>query len=328
MTNLPDIAAAIRRSKSILICGHIMPDGDCLGSILALGLSLEAMGKKVVMAGPDPIPALYEFLPGAGRFQTGAPPDIDYDTFIILDCSVPERLGRGYQELLTQQKVIINIDHHAGSGIKGTYSYIDTGAAAVGEIILDLLKFMQINISFEAAINLYTAIATDTGSFQYDNVTPGTHRRAAELLELGVPGFQINVALHEEKPKAALILLREALHTLTMSPCGKVCWMMVTIEMLKKTGAVDEHTEGLINYCRSIKGVEVGLLFREVLEGTYRVSLRSKNIDVNKLAAQFGGGGHTKAAGCVLKGDLKEIQDRVTREVVLATSGRAWGSTS
>jgi phosphoesterase RecJ-like protein len=321
MTNLSDIAAVIRRSENLLICGHIIPDGDCLGSVLALGLSLEAMGKKVVMAGPDPIPAIYEFLPGIDRFQTGPPPDGAYDTFIALDCSVPGRLGKGYQDLLAKQPVIFNIDHHTGNCILGTYSCINTDASAVGEIIFDLLKIMQVDISREIAINLYTAIVTDTGSFQYDNVTPGTHRRAAELLELGVPGFQINVALHEEKPKAALVLLKEALNTLTMSHCGKVCWMTVTLEMLKKAGAADEHTEGLINYCRSIKGVEVGLLFREVLEGTYKVSLRSKNIDVNKLASQFGGGGHTKAAGCVLRGVLQEIQDTVTKEVVLATGG-------
>jgi len=324
MNNLPDIAAAIRRSKSLLICGHIMPDGDCLGSVLALGLSLEAIGKKVVMAGPDPIPAIYEFLPGVARFQTGVPPAGIYDTFIVLDCSVPERLGRDYQELLAQNMVMINIDHHAGPGISGTYSYVDTTAAAVGEIIFDLLKSMQISISGETAINLYTAIVTDTGSFQYDNSTPGTHRRVAELLELGVPGSQINIALNEEKPKAALVLLREALHTLTMSPCGKVCWMTVTQEMIKITGAMEEHTEGLVNYCRSVRGVEVGLLFREISEGTYKVSLRSKNIaDVNKLAAQFGGGGHPRAAGCLLKGALQEIQDKVTRATVLATGGTA-----
>lgn len=320
MTNLTDIADAIRRSKSLLICGHIMPDGDCLGSVLALGLSLEATGKKVVMAGPDPIPAIYEFLPGADRFQAGPPPDGAYDTFIALDCSVPGRLGKDYQEFLARKIVSINIDHHAGPGIMGTYCYIDTTAAAVGEIIFDLLKSMQVNISSEVVINLYTAIVTDTGSFQYDNVTPGTHRRVAELLELGVPGAKINVALHEEKPKAALVLLREALHTLTTTPCGKVCSMTVTRKMLKSTGAVDEHTEGLVSYCRSLKGVEVGLLFREILDGTYKVSLRSKHIvDVNKLAAQFGGGGHPRAAGCVLMGELREIQDKVTRAAVLAT---------
>jgi phosphoesterase RecJ-like protein len=148
------------------------------------------------------------------------------------------------------------------------------------------------------------------------------HRRIAELLEIGVPGFQINVLLHEENPKASLILLRDALQTLTITPSGKVCSMTVTLKMLKKTGALDEHTEGLVNYCRAIRGVEVGLLFREILEGTYKISFRSKNIvDVNKLAAKFGGGGHAKAAGCVLKGDLQEIQAEVIREVVLAAGG-------
>lgn len=323
INSLTVIADAIRRSENTMICGHIMPDGDSLGSVLALGLSLEAMGKKVVMAGPDPIPAIYGFLPGVDRFQTGAPPEGIFDTLIVLDCSVPERLGKDYQELLKKETVIINIDHHAGPGIPGAYSYIDTSAAAVGEIIFDLLKLMQVSISAEAAINLYTAIITDTGSFQYDNVTPDTHRRIAELLELGVPVMQINTALHEENPVEALILLKEALHTLTLSPCGKVCWMTVTQEMLQNTGALDEHTEGLVNYCRSIKGVEVGLLFREISVETYKVSLRSKNnVNVNMLAAKFGGGGHPKAAGCVLKGSLRDVQEKVTREAVLATKER------
>lgn len=322
MNSLADLAAAIRRSERVLICGHVSPDGDSLGSVLALGLTLEKLGKKVTMAGPDPVPAIYDFLPGAERFWVGEPPADKFDTLIVLDCSVPERLGRGYQELLNSQLEIINIDHHAGSLSFGTYRYVDHLSASVGEIIFELLHLMKVSITMETAICLYTAIITDTGSFQYDSTTPDTHRRVAKLLEIGVPAAEICTRLYEEKPKASILLLGQALNTLSLSPCGKVCWITVSREMLNKTGAKDEHTEGLVNFTRSIRGVEVGLLFHEVSDNKYKISFRSKNlVDVNRLAALFGGGGHARAAGCVLQGSLNEIREKVVSAAVLMAGG-------
>lgn len=322
MNKLEEIGDAIKMAERVLLCGHVMPDGDCLGSVLALGLTLEKLGKKVTMAGPDPVPEKYRFLPGSDRFVVGDPPKSQYDTFIILDCSVPERLGKGYQELLSKNMVLINIDHHAGSIPFGDYQYTDTKAAAVGEIIFDLLNVMKVNLTIEAAINLYTAIITDTGSFQYDNTTPGTHRRAAMILEMGIPAAQINIHLYEEKPVVTLNILGAALNTLSISPCGKVCWMTITRETLRKVGALDEHTDGLVNYARSVKGVQVGILFREIMEDLYKVSFRSKSVvDVNQLATPFGGGGHLRAAGCVLQGDLKKIQEEIITAAILAVGG-------
>lgn len=322
MNDLTDIAVAIDQANSVLICGHVMPDGDSLGSMLALGLVLEKLGKKVTMGGADPAPALYGFLPGIDRYVAGGPPAGEYDTFIVLDCSVPERLGSGYQELLSSGMVIINLDHHAGSRFFGTYRYIDPAAAAVGEIIFDLFKIMGADIFLEAAICLYTAIVTDTGSFQYENMRPNTHRRVAELLEIGVPAAWINQELYEEKPRAALDLLGLALGTLSLSSCGKVCWMTVTRKLLRISGAEDEHTEGLVNYARAVRGVQVGLLFRETEDGDFKISFRSKGIvDANRLAATFGGGGHPRAAGCVMRGHLAEMQEKVVNAAVLAAGG-------
>lgn len=322
MNSLADIAVALGRAERVLICGHVLPDGDSLGSVLALGLTLERLGKKITMAGPDPVPAVYEFLPGVERFLAGEPPEGKYDALVVLDCSVPERLGKGYQELVSRDMVIINIDHHAGSTSFGTHRYIDPLAAAVGEILFDLFTLMRVNITPEAAVCLYTAIITDTGSFQYDNTTPETHRRAAKLLEIGVPAGQVNTRIYDEKHRAAILLLGAALNTLSVSPCGKVCWMTVTRDILRDTGAADEHTEGLVNYARSIRGVEVGLLFREISDGRYKISFRSKvSADVNRLAALFGGGGHQRAAGCVLQGDLGEIREKVIAAAVLAAGG-------
>lgn len=322
MNSLADIAAALGRAENVLICGHVMPDGDSLGSVLALGLTLEVLGKRVTMAGPDPVPAVYDFLPGVDRFLVGKPPEGKYDAIIVLDCSVPERLGNGYQDLVSGDVVVINIDHHSGSTSFGTYRYINPQAAAVGEIIFDLLNLMQVKITPEVAICLYTAIITDTGSFQYDNTTPDTYRRVAKLLELGVPAAQINIRIYQEKPREALLLLGAALSTMSVSPCGKVCWMTVTRDMLDNTGAGDEHTEGLVNYARSIRGVEVGLFFREISDGKFKVSFRSKGtVDVNRLAALFGGGGHQRAAGCVMQGELNEIMEKVVTAAVLAVEG-------
>ncbi len=322
MNSLADIAVVLRRAKSVLICGHIMPDGDCLGSVLAMGLMMEKLGKKVTMAGPDPVPEIYGFLPGVERFLVTETPDVEFDMLIALDCSVSERLGKGYQELVTGDVVVVNIDHHAGSTSFGTYKYIDPLAAAVGEIIFDLFKLMAVDISLEIAICLYTAIITDTGSFQYDSTSPQTHRRVATLLELGVPVAEINTRLYEEKPKSALFLLGAALDTLSISSHGKVCWMTVTREMLNDTGARDEHIDGLVNYARSISGVEIGMLFHELSDGRCKIGFRSKgDVSVNRLADLFGGGGHRCAAGCIMQGDLEEIKKKVVAEAILATGG-------
>lgn len=322
MNSLADIAAALKRAEGALICGHVMPDGDSLGSVLALGLTLESMGKKVTMAGPDPPPEIYDFLPGLDKYRVGLPPDVEFDTLIILDCSVPERLGRGFQELLSGEMEIIILDHHTGSSCFGKYRYIDPAAAAVGEIIYDLIIEMGLEINPDVAVCLYTAIITDTGSFQYDSTTPGTLRRVANLMEIGVPAAQINVRIYEEKPKAFFQLLCMALSTLTTSSCGKISWMTVTRETIKNSGAMDEHTEGLVNYAKSIRGVEVGMLFREIKEGSYKISFRSKDVvDVNKLAALFGGGGHPHASGSTVQGDLNEIIERVVSAALLAVRG-------
>lgn len=322
MNNLGEIAGVLGQAQSFLICGHEMPDGDALGSVLALGFILEKLGKKVVMAGPDPVPQMYRFLPGVERFQAGEPPRGEFDYLVALDCSVPERLGNGYRELLAGGLPVINIDHHVGSVSFGTYRFVDVNAAAVGEIIFDLAGLLEVKISPNAATCLYTAIVTDTGAFRYDNTSSATHRRVAQLLELGVSAAQVNVLVYEEKPGSAIRLLGAALSTLSLSACGKVGWLTVTRDMLRLAGAEDEHTEGLVNYARRIAGVEVGLLFRELADGRYKISFRSKNyVDVNRLAGLFGGGGHARAAGCVLRGDLAIIRERIVAAAVEATGG-------
>lgn len=322
MNSLVEIAGVLRKAGKIVLCGHVMPDGDCVGSVSALGMALEALGKQVVLASPDPLPDILSFVPGFGRFLIGEEPlRGEYDTFVIVDCSVPERLGK-VRGLLERDMATVNIDHHVSTGHFAGFNYIDPAAAAAGEIVLDLIDLLGVGVSRDMAVCLYVALVTDTGSFQYENTSGATLRRAARLLETGIPSSAINIWLYEEKPLVTLQVLGEALTTLEVSPCGKVAWITVDKKMINKLAARDEHIGGLINFVRTIKGVEVAILFREIAQGRYKVGFRSKGaVDVNLLAARFGGGGHARAAGCVLEGDPGEIKKSVLAVAVQDASG-------
>lgn len=314
---LLEIAAVINRADSIAISGHVMPDGDCLGSMLALGQALQKQGKNVVFLSPDPVPALYSFLPGADKIRLQINPGEQFDLFVAVDTSVPERLG-AFQDLLHQTRQVVVIDHHIGANVFGHVYLNDPNAAAVGEIIFDLLKVLDIVIDHDLAACLYVAIATDTGSFRYDNTGPHTHRRVAKLLETGLVTSVINKLLYEEKPLVSIELLKEVLGTFAISDCGGVAWITITRELLDRLYATDELVEGMINYPRMIKGVEVAISYRELEKDKYKISFRSKYyFDVSKLAAVFGGGGHTRAAGCVMEGSLDQIQKKILETVLL-----------
>lgn len=309
---IDQIAQAIARVKTIAICGHVMPDGDSLGSELALGIALHKMGKEVLLFSPDPVPEAYTFLPMASEVKHQLEDNNQkFDMFISVDCSVPDRLGDFIKLIQLSEQVVI-IDHHAGSTVFGDLYLNDPEAAAAGEIIYDILKVFPVNIDSDIAQCLYVAIVTDTGSFRYDNTGPETHLRVAELLRVGIPAARINKQLYEEKPLVGLKILKEALDTLTLSGCGRIAWMCVKREVLQKLGAHDEHVDGIINYPRMIKGVELALFYREMGQDRFKISFRSKyNLDVNKLAALFGGGGHSRAAGCIIEGDFESIQKKI-----------------
>lgn len=327
-SQLDVIMDVIKSRNSFIICGHIMPDGDSLGSVLALGMVLEQSGKRVTMVCSDPVPENLAFMPGVERLVIGNDPiDDKVDAFIMLDCSVTDRLG-AFSAMLKPEITTINIDHHPDNNIPADYNYIDPQAAATGEIVFDMLISSGQNISREVAICLYTAIVTDTGSFRYENTTSATHRRIAELIECGLEPGRLNELIYDQNSVQSVLLLRTALQGLKFTPCGKVAWMVVTRNMLEEVNALNEHTESLINYPRSIKGVEVAILFKEMEPGIFKVSFRSKGkVDVNKLAAIFGGGGHVKASGCVLKGEISEVTASVintTEKAVINSKDGVW----
>ena len=317
MNSLNEIAGALGAVRRALICGHITPDGDSLGSALALALALKKLGKEVTVAGPDPIPEIYGFLPGASGYHAGEPPSGNYDALIAVDCPVMFRLGPGYQDLPGKELTVLCIDHHISQDPFGTYAYTDSQAAATGEIIYNLLPLLNIEIDVDIAICLYTAIVTDTGSFQYENTTAETHRCMAGLMETGAPLHRVNTLIYEEKALASQLLLREALKTLKISKDGKTAWMVITRATIHAAGAKDEHTEGIVNYSRSIKGVEVGMLFHEMPAGKVKISFRSKETaDVYLLAEKFGGGGHARASGCEITGSIEAVVEKVLNIVL------------
>ncbi len=316
MSNLLiDLAATARmiaESERILFFMHVQPDGDSIGSSLAMVRALRQQGKEAVMVGVDPIPRIYHFLPGWDTlFTPWEQVTGEWDLACFLDCGDLQRVGAALP-LVKACKRTLNIDHHSTNTGYGEYNYMDFSAAAVGELAYRLLREMELPIDTETALCLYTSLVTDTGGFRYDSTGPSTHRVAAELLELGAKPYEVASAIWENEAPSRLALLARALQTLRLENGGTVALMHVTRAMLADAGAVDEDAEGIVNYARSVSGVEVGILMKEAADGRIRVNLRSRRIaDVGAVALRFGGGGHARAAGCTMFVSMEEAIEQV-----------------
>jgi phosphoesterase RecJ-like protein len=301
--SLERIAGILRNADRLVLTAHIHPDGDCLGSLLALGRYLSSRKKHIEIVIDDEIPGLYQFLPGIDSITTPQPDSLQPDLLVVLDASDRERIGR-MAELFPVP--IVNIDHHVSNTRFADYWYIDSKAAATGEIIFDLLTMEHARFDRETAVCLYTAIATDCGFFRYANTSADTLRRAAQLIENGAQPHIIAEHL-DTKPLAALLSLTKALESLELFDNGKIA----AITVVQQNEHAQEDTEGLVNYPRNIEGVEVAIMFKFIKPVTARISFRSKRVDVSKLALSFGGGGHARAAGCTVEGSLAEVKERV-----------------
>ncbi|MTI82247.1 MAG: bifunctional oligoribonuclease/PAP phosphatase NrnA [Firmicutes bacterium] len=312
------VARTLKEADSILISGHVMPDGDSIGSTIALGLALGKIDKNVAMTSPHQVPDIYKFLPGSNCVQQGMP-EGKFDVFVALDCSVPDRLGDELQSLVNDSVTVVNIDHHQSEKPFADVNYIDSNSASTGEIIYDLLKEMNIELDKNIATNLYTAIASDTGSFKYEGTKPTTHHKIADLLQFDVKVAHVSKSIFDEKPIEVFKVLQIALPTLEVSNCGKVAWISFDLMAKDRISAKDEHTEELVDYPRRIKGVEVALFFREISTGSVKVSMRSNYfVDVNKLAARFNGGGHKRAAGCLIDGGISDVREQIVAAAIEA----------
>ncbi|HEY8346327.1 MAG TPA: bifunctional oligoribonuclease/PAP phosphatase NrnA [Symbiobacteriaceae bacterium] len=310
--DLAGAARLIAEAQRILFFLHVSPDGDSIGSTLGLVRALRQVGKEAVIVGVDPVPRIYRFLPGWDTlFVPWQEVEGEWDLACLLDCGDLDRVGAALP-VVQRCKRVLNIDHHSTNSAYGEYNYLDFRAAAVGEMAYRILRELKLPLDRETATCLYTSIVADTGGFRYDSTGPETHRIAAELIEAGARPYDVASAIFENESVARLKLLSRVLDTLQVDPGGKIAWLKVTRQMLEEAGALDEDAEGMVNYARSVSGVEVGLIFREMPDGAVRVGMRSRSVvDVGEVARQFGGGGHPRAAGCTLYGTLDEAVARV-----------------
>ncbi len=318
MKALDDIIQFIKDHDRFVITSHARPDGDAIGSELALALMLEKLGKTAHIFNADPHPRPYQSLPGIERIQLTQKVEGSYDGLLLLECNDLQRSG--LQGL--DQYFVINIDHHPNTEPFGDLNWLDDSAAAVGEMIYELAQPLQLQLTPEIATNLYVAIFTDTGSFQYSNTRARTFLITGDLVNHGASPSAISQAVYMSRPYARLQILGMLLNTLQIHS-SRIASITLTQDMLEKTGASANDMEGIVDYPLSMEGVDLAAFFREEAQGRYRVSLRSKNnYDVSIVAAHFGGGGHKNAAGLAVEGSFQEVVGKVVLELERLLDGK------
>jgi phosphoesterase RecJ-like protein len=307
---LKKINDVIAENASFLVTTHESPDGDAIGSALALANYLKGLGKDITIHISDPVPEIYKFLPMSDMVLPNLP-DRDYDVCFVLDVGEFHRAGKQVNDC-GRFGVIINLDHHKTCENFGQINLIDPDAAATGSLVQRLISAAGHSPDYSTALCIYVAVITDTGSFRYSNANTEAFSVAAEMISRGVNAWDVSSHLYESQPKGRLELLALALSTLCFSDCGRFASLTVTLDMYEKTGTDAELTDGFINYPRSVQGVEVAIFFRQLQTLLFKVGFRSKGrVDVSWLAEVFGGGGHHNAAGCIVEGDIQEVKRQV-----------------
>lgn len=307
----------INKYNNIFICSHIQPDGDSLGSVLALAMAIKKYNDKanVKVIKVDNIPKDFLFLPGVDMFKEYDEED-EVDLFISLDSSDKERLGNG-EYFLSKAKAVINIDHHITNEKFGNINIVIPSASATCEIVYKFINMMNIDIDKDIASCLYTGINTDTGRFMYSNTTYEVHMIVAELMKTGIDTDYINRNIYQNKSIEKTKLFIEALNKLELYNNDKVAITMITQEMLDKTKATIEDSEGIVSFIRDIDTIEVACLLKEISENEIKVSLRSKEyVDVSKICIKFNGGGHKRAAGCTINKNLNVAKKMILDEII------------
>jgi bifunctional oligoribonuclease and PAP phosphatase NrnA len=312
MNDTDGICRVLREKSRFLIACHENPEGDAIGSELALALALRRMGKTATVLNADPVPGNLVFLPGADTIvyqEDGS----GYEVAIVVDCGSPERTGRVHAEL-AKCPILVNIDHHRTNDARGDLRLIDPDAAATGILIYRLLRAVGGDIDRDIALNIYVAVLTDTGSFRYSNASPESFAVAGEMVAKGVDPQEVAERVYETQSLERLRLLGRVLDSLEIAGGGQIAAITTRSRDMRDFNATKDHLEGFINHPRSIVGVEVAVAFREEGPEEIRVSFRSKGrVDVATVAGRFGGGGHRNAAGCIVPGPLPEAKRRVFR---------------
>jgi phosphoesterase RecJ-like protein len=305
---LSQVVQLIEQQQRFMITSHIRPDGDGLGSGLALYWMLRDLGKDADVVLRDRVPPAYNVLPASDLVIVQSDVTQRYDAAFIIECSDVERPGLPS----LKDQFVVNIDHHSTTGPFGDINWIDPTAAAVGEMIYNLCKALGVEVTKEIAECIYTALLTDTGSFHFSNTTERTLKIASELVRRGVEPARISQALFYSGSFAKVKLLGLVLSNIERDESGRIAWITMDRATMYEADACEEDSDGIVNHALSIGEVEAVAFFKELKPGAYRISLRSKGKNnVAKVAELFGGGGHRNAAGCRIEGELEEVRRRV-----------------
>ncbi len=305
--------------QRFLITSHLKPDGDSIGSQVALAFALRALGKDVRVVNCDPAQPGLQAFPGVSDIEIASRADGEFDAVIVLECGELARTGVAGLEGF----FVINIDHHPGNAMYGAVNWFDAGAAACGEMVFDVIRSLDVPLSREMATHIYVAILTDTGSFHFSSLSPRTFDICRQALEAGADPVWIARSVYDSNSVGRIRLFAAVLSTIELDPSGRLATIRMDREMARATGGSYDDTEGLINEPLTVKSIEAVAFFKEWEPGVYRVSFRSKGeIDVRSVAQQFGGGGHKNAAGCTVPGDLAAVCATVI-PLVQAAIGRA-----
>ena len=304
-TSCENLFKIIKNSKNIILIGHLAPDPDTIGSVLALKqLCKQIEGVRIVdtvISGE--IPDAYRFLPDVNSIVK--PDDtsllIHYDLAIAVDVAAKDRLGYS-EKLFDNASSTAVIDHHGTNPLFAGYNLVDKEASATGELIYDLMNYFNLKLTPDIAINIYTAILTDTGGFKFSNTSQKSLQVCAEMVSVGVSPAFVYQQCYENRPIQMIKLHAHCALNVNISEDKKYAWCVITRELLRSMGAEDQHTDGVVEFIRQIDSIEIAVLFKETMDGNIKVSLRSKEKDICTIAREFNGGGHIRAAGCTLKG--------------------------
>lgn len=299
--------------SSFVIMSHIRPDGDAIGSQLALGFALMALGKTVYIVNQDGLPESMTFMTGSEKVITPPAEPLEIEVAIALDTATKQRLGESALLAASKAKFWVNIDHHISNPAYGDLNIIDVASPATGQIVYQLIRFLDMPLPAETRDAIYVAVSTDTGSFQYGSTTAATYELGADLIRRGLDVGKINADIYNNHPFRRVELIRELLNTLEISTDGKLAnWQLYNAVRLKLNLQPDD-SEGLIDLIRAVKGVKVAVFFEELEVGEIRVSMRSKDNSMNvcDVALKFGGGGHALAAGIRMSGPLEDAKAKV-----------------
>jgi phosphoesterase RecJ-like protein len=310
--SLSTIARALRDARRIGLACHVRPDGDAIGSLVALAHSLKLAGRRVYPLSEDRVPGNLAFLPDVDIVES--PPDhpLELDVAVALDTATKDRLGERTNRALSAAPLLINVDHHPTNPRYGNLNHIDTTSPATGQIVYELLTQEGFPLDGIVRQHLYAAISTDTGSFQFSSTTPRTHRIIAEMMEAGLDSATLSQKLYHEHPRRRMHLLKALLNEMKFSAGNRVASWALTVATQKEAEMEAGDTEGLIDTLRAIEGTVAVVMFEETAEGKVRVSARSKDarLDVSKVCSEFGGGGHKMASGARLPGPLAIAESR------------------